>query len=105
MRVSDQEPKPRIRKAARMAAPSRRKAPGPPRSKEREEAFPQTTRLVLSAQALAYLKAVSERTGLAQRYIVDRLILEAQTVERKIHAMGFEHVGEALAVLKDRRGR
>lgn len=92
------EPKPRIRKAARMAAPSRQRSP------QRRAEAPQV-KMVLGLAAKRYAEAVARRMQLPLNVTIGLILLDAQKVERQVKELGYEHVGEALAVLKDRRGR
>lgn len=96
--MSNLEPKPRIRKAARMAVPSRQRSP------QRRAEAPQV-KMVLGLAAKRYAERVAERQGMALNATVERIILDHQEAERRAHDLGFRNLGEALAVLKDRRGR
>lgn len=68
-------------------------------NKPRRKASPQL-KLVLSPMARKYIEAVSARTELPQRYVVDRLVTEARELEREVNKLGLEHVGQALAELR-----
>jgi hypothetical protein len=78
------------------------KTPSRQRSPQRQKEAPQL-RFVLSPSTRAYLKAVSKRTGLPERLVVDGLVTEAQKLERAVKALGYEHVGEVLAVFREMR--
>lgn len=101
MRVSDHEPKPRIRgKGARMASGALSRQ----RSAQRRAEAPQV-KMVLGLAAKRYAERVAERQGMPLNATVERIILDHQEAERRAHDLGFRNLGEALAVLKDRRGR
>lgn len=60
-------------------------------------------RFAASPSSLAYLRAVSKRTGLRQWEVLDRLVSEAQKLEREVTKEGFQHVGELIAVFREMR--
>lgn len=95
--MSSLEAKPSVKRLAKMAAPSRQ------RSKRRQREAPQV-RMVLSREAVIYLEQVERRTGLKRIEVTDRLIREAQDLKRRLKDLGFDHVGELLAVFRELRG-
>lgn len=62
-------------------------------------------RFAASPSSLAYLNAVAKRTGLLQWEVLDRLVSEAQRLERELKKLGFDHVGQLLAVFSELKGR
>lgn len=61
-------------------------------------------RLSMSPRSKAYLAAVSARTGLPQWAVLDQLVAEAQKLERELMKLGFDHVGQLLAVFRELKG-
>lgn len=74
-----------------------------PKPPAKRKPSPQT-KLVLTATARKYIEAVSRRTEIPQRLVVDRLVREAQELERACRALGYKHVGEILAVFREMKG-
>lgn len=70
--------------------------------KPRRGRLPQV-RLAMSLASKAYLNAVAARTGLRQWEVLDRLVSEAQKLEREVRKEGFQHVGELIAVFREMR--
>lgn len=65
---------------------------------------PRTTgeqaRFRLSPSSMAHIKRIAKRKRLLQNQVVEQVIQEVIRLEREIKALGYAHVGEALAVLK-----
>lgn len=76
--------------------------PSEPKPEAKREG--QQARYRLSAASMAYLRRISQRTGLRQNQVVDQLVTQAREVETRVRKLGFRHVGEALAVLERERG-
>lgn len=60
-------------------------------------------RFAASPSSKAYLRRVSERSGLPQWAVLDELVREAQKLEREVRQEGFQHVGELIAVFREMR--
>lgn len=60
-------------------------------------------RFAASPSSLAYLNSVAKRTGLLQWEVLERLVTEAQRLEREVKKDGFQHVGELIAVFREMR--
>lgn len=61
-------------------------------------------RFAVSPASKAYLNEVAARTGLRQWEVLDRLVSEAQKLERELRKLGFDHVGQLLAVYRELKG-
>lgn len=60
-------------------------------------------RFAMSSASKTYLNAVAARTGLLQWEVLDRLVTETQALERELKKLGFDHVGQLLAVFRELR--
>jgi hypothetical protein len=74
-----------------------------PKPPAKRKASPQT-KLVLTPAARKYIEAVSRRTEIPQRLVVDRLVRDAQLLEREVRKLGYTHVGQVLAVFREMKG-
>lgn len=74
------------------------------RQQKRRRAVAPQVKMVISREAQIYLDAVAKRTSLPRNVAVDRLILEAQTLERRVTDLGYSNVGELLAVFRELKG-
>ena len=65
---------------------------------------PRTTgeqaRFRLSPASMQHIKRIAKRKRLLQNQVVEQVIQEVIRLEREVKALGYQHVGEALAVLK-----